>query len=42
MAQTTVMDIYIKGKIVFSYIREKNNFNRDDIKIEIYDKENGN
>ena len=42
MVQTTVMDIYVKGKIVFSYIREKNNFDYNDVEIKIYNKINGN
>jgi len=42
MAQTTVMDIYVKEKIVFSYVREKGGFCQDDVEITIYEKERGN
>ena len=41
MAQTTVMDVYVKGKIVFSYVRGKGSFCRDDIEIFVGEKNRG-
>ena len=41
MVKTTIMDIYVKGKIVFSYVRERGNFNSVDVKIDIHEGEQG-
>ena len=37
MSNTTVFDIYVKGELVFSYVRGRGDFTEDDIEVKVYD-----
>ena len=31
--KTTRMDVYVKGEVVFSYVRKEGSFSADDVKV---------